>query len=265
MAEQARADRVPVVPVPGGFQPRAAVGYSLVAALESATSLRLRAVGAQRGREPRLRLAAELAREWGPEGAEDGDEPSSSRARSPGGFPVVRRRLHGVRRVPLEVPDQRERQDPPAFASQLPSSTTMRSWAGPGARARRLSAVFLEDPDALRPARARRFAITAELAAEGAAVVECVSARGETRIERLVSLVLLGDLVSLYLAVLRGSTPCARSRYSRSASRPHVREAIAARDWPLLGGSHARDRHLQPNRRFHRRRPGARRTRPAAA
>jgi Bacterial phospho-glucose isomerase C-terminal SIS domain/S-adenosyl-L-homocysteine hydrolase, NAD binding domain len=34
-----------------------------------------------------------------------------------------------------------------------------------------------------------------------------VESRGETRLERLVSLVLLGDLVSLYLAVLRGIDP----------------------------------------------------------
>ena len=33
------------------------------------------------------------------------------------------------------------------------------------------------------------------------------SARGESPLERLVSLVLLGDLVSLYLAVLRGVDP----------------------------------------------------------
>jgi glucose/mannose-6-phosphate isomerase len=32
-------------------------------------------------------------------------------------------------------------------------------------------------------------------------------ARGETPLERLVSLVLLGDLVSLYSAVLRGADP----------------------------------------------------------
>ena len=34
-----------------------------------------------------------------------------------------------------------------------------------------------------------------------------MTARGETPTERLVSLVLLGDLVSLYLAVLRGEDP----------------------------------------------------------
>ncbi|MGH2875640.1 MAG: bifunctional phosphoglucose/phosphomannose isomerase, partial [Solirubrobacteraceae bacterium] len=36
LAAAARADRVPVIPLPGGFQPRAAVGYQLVVALEVA-------------------------------------------------------------------------------------------------------------------------------------------------------------------------------------------------------------------------------------
>jgi glucose/mannose-6-phosphate isomerase len=38
-------------------------------------------------------------------------------------------------------------------------------------------------------------------------VVERVRAVGEARTERVASLVLLGDLVSLYLAVLRGVDP----------------------------------------------------------
>jgi glucose/mannose-6-phosphate isomerase len=36
LADAARADDVPVIPLPGGFQPRAAVAYSLVVALEVA-------------------------------------------------------------------------------------------------------------------------------------------------------------------------------------------------------------------------------------
>ena len=36
LADAARAERVPVIPLPGGFQPRAAVAYSLVVALEVA-------------------------------------------------------------------------------------------------------------------------------------------------------------------------------------------------------------------------------------
>jgi glucose/mannose-6-phosphate isomerase len=40
-----------------------------------------------------------------------------------------------------------------------------------------------------------------------ATTVERVVPRGDTRVERLISLVLLGDLVSLYAAVLRGADP----------------------------------------------------------
>ena len=72
LAERARADGVPVVPLPGGFQPRAAVGYSLVTALEAAALC---------GAAPSVRdeiaaasaLARELAAEWGPQGDEDSE------------------------------------------------------------------------------------------------------------------------------------------------------------------------------------------------
>ena len=68
-------------------------------------------------------------------------------------------------------------------------------------------------PRAERPPtfRSNDFAECSELSAAeaqaGARVVERVSARGETPLERLISLVLLGDLVSLYLAILRGVDP----------------------------------------------------------
>ena len=44
------------------------------------------------------------------------------------------------------------------------------------------------------------------IASEGIPV-HVVESRGETRIERIMSLVLMGDLVSLYLAVLGGTDP----------------------------------------------------------
>jgi glucose/mannose-6-phosphate isomerase len=70
----------------------------------------------------------------------------------------------------------------------------------------RFSCVLLEDPDA-HPRNRRRSELTADVAAEGAAPVVRVDARGESPLERLVSLVLLGDLVSVYAAVLRGADP----------------------------------------------------------
>jgi glucose/mannose-6-phosphate isomerase len=205
LIERARRDGVPVIPVPGGFQPRAAVGYSLVAALEAAALC---------GAAPSLRaeieaaasLAQGLAKQWGPEGPDDGEAKRLARA------------LHGT--VPMIIGAElagaaayrwkgqiNENSGIPAFSSELPEHDHNEIVAWPAAEGR-FSAVFLEDPGA-HPRNRLRSDLTAEQAATGAAVVERVAARGETPTERLVSLVLLGDFVSLYLAVLRGKDPVA--------------------------------------------------------
>jgi glucose/mannose-6-phosphate isomerase len=72
----------------------------------------------------------------------------------------------------------------------------------------RFAAVFLEDPGA-HPRNILRSELTAEQAAAGTDVVERIMPRGQSPTERLISHVLLGDLVSLYLAVLRGEDPVA--------------------------------------------------------
>jgi len=205
LAERARRDRAPVIPLPGGFQPRAAVGYGLVSALETA---------ARGGAAPSLRdeveaaaaLAETLAAEWGPSGDEDGEAKRLARA------------LHGT--VPVIVGAEltapvayrwkcqiNENAGLPAFSSELPEADHNEVVGWPGsAQLGPFSAVFLDDPDT-HPRNALRSELTAAEAQAGARVVERVTARGVTRLERLVSLVLLGDLVSLYLAVLAGTDP----------------------------------------------------------
>jgi glucose/mannose-6-phosphate isomerase len=151
-------------------------------------------------------LGESLATEWGPSGAEDGEAKA------------LARRLHGTIPVlagaDLAAPAAyrwktqiNENADMPAFAGPLPEldHNELVGWAsspelGP------FAAVFLEDPGA-HPRNLLRTALTAELAAPGAKTVERVMARGDTPVERLASLVMLGDLVSLYLAVLRGVDP----------------------------------------------------------
>jgi glucose/mannose-6-phosphate isomerase len=205
LAERARRDGVPVVPLPGGFQPRAAVGYSLVAALETAA-----AAGAGPSLRDEVAAAAELAErlaaEWGP----DGDEESDAKA--------LARALHGtvpvVMGTGLTAPAAyrwkcqiNENAKLPAFWSVLPEAdhNEICGWATAGELGA-FSVVVLENPASL-PRMASRTRLTAELAGSGARVVERIPARGDTALERLVSLVLLGDLVSLYLAVLRGVDP----------------------------------------------------------
>jgi glucose/mannose-6-phosphate isomerase len=66
--------------------------------------------------------------------------------------------------------------------------------------------VFLDDDDT-HPRVKERMDLTGRLIQQGAAGVHYVHSRGRTTVERVFSLVLLGDLVSLYLAVLRGVDP----------------------------------------------------------
>jgi glucose/mannose-6-phosphate isomerase len=205
LAERARRDHVPVIPVPGGFEPRAAVGYSLVAALEAAAlggvapSLREEVDGA-------AALAETLAAEWGPDGPEDGEAKAIAR-RLRGTVPVVAGAELAAAAAYRWKCQINENAGQPAFASALPELDHNEAVGWPAAGGfGRFSAVFLEDPGN-HPRNRLRGELTAEQAAAGAVVVVRVTARGETPTERLVSLVLLGDLVSLYLAVLRGEDP----------------------------------------------------------
>jgi glucose/mannose-6-phosphate isomerase len=205
LAERAREDGVPVIPLPGGFQPRAAVGYALVAALE---------VAAMCGAAPSLRgevdaaatLARRLAAEWGPAAPEDALAKTLAR-RLFDTVPVIAGTELTAEIAYRWKTQINENAELPAFASALPelNHNEIVGWAAARSLAR-FAAIFLEDPDE-HVRNARRIELTCRAAEQGAVVVERVRALGETRTERVVSLVLLGDLVSLYMAVLRGVDP----------------------------------------------------------
>jgi glucose/mannose-6-phosphate isomerase len=205
LAESARADGVAVIPLPGGFQPRAAVAYSLVVALEVAGLC-----GAGDRLHAEIDVAAahaeQLVHEWGPDGADD------SLAKT------LARGLHGT--VPqiagagLTAPiayrwktQFNENAKTPCFAHELPELDHNEIVGWHGARELgRFSAVFLDDSD-LHPRTRQRIELTRGLIAAEAAATYRVESVGGSSTERLVSLVLLGDLVSLYVAVLRGVDP----------------------------------------------------------
>jgi glucose/mannose-6-phosphate isomerase len=91
-----------------------------------------------------------------------------------------------------------------AFWSELPEANhnEICMWE----RSKGFSAVFLEDPDQ-HPRIKRRIDLTvAEVEASGSVALR-VPALGESRLERVLSLVMLGDLVSVRLAELDGVDP----------------------------------------------------------
>ena len=205
LAELARADGVGVIPVPGGFQPRAALAYLLVSALE---------VAALCGAGPRLTTEIDvaaphieaLAREWGPEG-----EPESLAKQ-------LAHKLHGT--VPVITgaglttaiayrwkTQINENAKTPAFWGELPEidHNELAGWDRAAAVAP-LSAVFLDDCDT-HPRLQARIELTQAMIEPSARLTTVVRTLGETAIERVCSLVLLGDLVSCYMAILAGVDP----------------------------------------------------------
>ena len=180
LAERAREDGVPVIPLPGGFQPRAAVGYSLVAALEAA-ALCGAAPSLRDEIERRRRAAPRTSRPSGARTAPRTATPRSSRARctarsrsspAPGLTAAVAYRW--------KTPDQRERRAAGVRAASCPSTTTTRSSAGRGARARPLRRGLPRRPRR-RPARpAAAIELTAGRSRAGGATVERVAPRGDS-------------------------------------------------------------------------------------
>ena len=192
LAELARADGVPVIGLPAGLQPRAAVGYMFVAATELAA---LALVATRIHSE--IDTAASLL--------EQRRDDLAARAEGiaadlEGTIPVV----YGADltttvayRWKCEINENAKR---PAFWSTLPeaSHNEISGWGGAPKEAA-LSCVLLADADQ-HPRVRRRFELTAKLVRPHAAAVVSVEAEGETRAARLLELVMLGDLVSLELA-----------------------------------------------------------------
>ena len=205
LAADARAEGVPVIPMPGGFQPRAAVGYGLVIALEVAALS-----GVADSLHTEIDVAAAhaeaLVARWGPESPEDSTAKALARALQ-GTVPVIAGAGLTASIAYRWKTQFNENAKSPAFASELPEldHNEIVGWKrSPGLG--RLSAVFLDDSD-LHPRVRTRIELTRMLIGDAAAASELVQTEGETRTERLVSLVLLGDLVTLYLAVLDGLDP----------------------------------------------------------
>jgi glucose/mannose-6-phosphate isomerase len=205
LAELARAEDVPVIPLPGGFQPRAAVAYMIVAALEVAALC-----GAGPRLTPEIDVAAshteQLVSEWGPDTPEDSLAKEIARGLS-GTTPVMAGAGLTTAVAYRWKTQINENAKQPAFFHELPELDHNELAGWEGARdVGRFSAVFLDDSDA-HPRVKERMDLTERLIAGNAAASFRVETRGQTAIERVISLVLLGDLVSIYMAALRGVDP----------------------------------------------------------
>ena len=196
LAERAREAGVPVIGVPSGMQPRASVVYMTVAALECAALC---------GVVTPLRAEIEAAGEAMAASSERAEDAARGLAHT------LRDTLPVVHGAELTAPLARrwktqlnENAKVAAFASELPEANhnEIEGWAWAAENAP-LSAVLLTAPGA-HPRVARRFELLAELLEGKGVPVARAEANGESGVEQVLSLVMLGDLVSVELAGLAG-------------------------------------------------------------
>jgi glucose/mannose-6-phosphate isomerase len=197
LSEIARAAGVPVIGLPAALPaPRAAVGYMFAVAAESVglggaprihTEIDAAAAHLERVRDSLIERAEEIAKRL------DGTVPAIYGADLT--TPIARRWKAEIN----------ENAKVPAFWAELPEAdhNEICGWTESEGN---FSAIFLRDADQ-HPREQRRIELTAEIVASGAAEVEIVELEGETRSARLLSAVMLGDLVSLLLAAHRGIDP----------------------------------------------------------
>jgi glucose/mannose-6-phosphate isomerase len=194
LAELARRDAVPVIGLPAGLQPRAAVGYMFCVAAELAAL----ALAGPRINTEIDAAASRLGEAFGA---------TESRARELAvaigdATPVV----YGsdlTASVAYRWGTQiNENAKIPAFSGVLPEAdhNQLEGWSGAD---RRFAAIFLEDRDQ-HPRERRRFELTASTVEPHAATVIDIETQGESRTERVLHTVMLGDLLAIELANARG-------------------------------------------------------------
>jgi glucose/mannose-6-phosphate isomerase len=198
LAEAARTDEVPVIGLPAGLQPRAAVGYMFCVAAELAA---LALAG------PRINTEIDAAASRLTERRERIEAKATHLAGEIGdAVPVI---YGGDLTAPVAYrwkTEINENAKLPAFWNFLPEAdhNEIEGWSGSTDPA--FAAIFLEDRDQ-HPRERKRFELTANVIEPHAKAVIRLETDGETRTERVLEAVMLGDLISVYLAQAQGVDP----------------------------------------------------------
>jgi glucose/mannose-6-phosphate isomerase len=213
LAEAARADSVPVIGLPAGLQPRAAVGYMFCVAAELAA---LALAG------PRINTEIDAAASY------LGESFGAAQVRARELAAEIGDAVPVVNGSDLTAPvayrwkcQINENAKVPAFSSVLPEAdhNEIEGWAG---AERRFAAIFLEDRDQ-HPRERKRLELTATAVEPYASSVITLETEGETRTERVLHTVMVGDLLAIELATARGVDPAAvdvLEGFKREMGRP---------------------------------------------
>jgi glucose/mannose-6-phosphate isomerase len=199
LADLARSDGVPVIGLPAGLQPRAAVGYMFCVAAELAA---LSLAG------PRIHTEIDAAASHIGAAFSAAESRATELAGEIGDATIVVYGSDLTAPVAYRWKTQvNENAKVPAFSAVLPEAdhNELEGWSGSEGR---FAAIFLGDRDQ-HPRERKRFELTAKAVEPYAATVINVETEGETRTERVLHTVMLGDLLAIELANARGVDPLA--------------------------------------------------------
>lgn len=197
-----------VIRVPPAVAPRAALGYLMTPVLAAVERWGL-TDGAAAEVEEAVRVLGEVVREAGP-GVPTPENPAKRLAESLADrFPLVYAGSPAVepaaRRWKCQINENSKMLAAWNVFPELTHNETV-GWGAP-ARVAALTAVVVLLAGDESAQDLRRIAATREVFSGRAGMVHEERGRGTTRLARLLSLVLLGDLTSIYLAYLRGIDP----------------------------------------------------------
>ncbi len=207
LLEEAKARGLVSIVLPQGFQPRAALAYSFVSVL-----MILQQAGLTQGEDARIDNAAthcsELASKY------------QSLANDNEALALARTLLHAVPVIysasdvlgSVNVRWRGQLQENAkhfAFGSVLPemNHNEINGWQHPHDLMQHFTAIMLRSPEDEHPRVQKRFEVLSEILRDKGVNVHTAQATGGDRLSRMFSLIVLGDWISFYLAMLTEVDP----------------------------------------------------------
>ncbi len=209
LADLAKQHNLPIIILPTGFQPRAALAYSFVPVL-----LILEKMGFTTGESANITDTANildtLAKQYGASNLTDGNAANSLAHTLLTKIPVIYSASDHFDSVNIRWRGQiQENGKHVAFGNVLPemNHNEINGWDFPSTLQDKFQVIFLRSLQDEHSQVTKRFGILKEvLTSKGVEVKEC-SAEGNTLMARMFSLISLADWTSYYLAILAGVDP----------------------------------------------------------
>lgn len=208
LAELAAQQKVPVIKVPGGLMPRAAIGYIFLPLLGILAKLGL-APDPTAELSETLTLFEELAQEWGPAVPTGNNLAKQAASALRGHILMVYGTLDHMDGVAWRWKNQfGENSKHMAFWNAVPNlhHDEAVGWDMDREMLQDLAVVLLRDRGDSEKIT-RRLDVTKSMLEERLGRVLEVHSRGQGLMARMFSLVMLGDFVTIYLAILSGVDP----------------------------------------------------------